>query len=132
LFLNNLPQWAIFLVAFAAGLVGALLALFFQRLAIIAAGFLGGGSLLLDAINLSGWQAAPVSWLIFLIGGFVGALLLYFLFDWTLIFLSSLIGADLIRQGIPVSPSMTAVVFFGLFIAGFIVQAKMMGPRNRK
>jgi len=131
-FLAGMPQWSISLVAVLAGIAGALLALFFQRLAIVVAGFVGGGYVLMNALNLSGWQAPPLSWLLFVIGGIIGALLLYFLFDWTLIFLSSVVGASLMIRAIPMNPAITGVLFLGLFITGFLIQAKMMGRRNRR
>jgi hypothetical protein len=131
LFFSGLADWLILVIAFITGLVGALLALLFQRLAIVAAGFGAGGYLVLHIMNLSGWQATPLVWLPFLMGGLVGALLLYFLFDWTLIFLSSFIGASLITQSLPVSPPVAGLLLFGLFIAGFMMQASMM-RRDRK
>ncbi len=130
-FFSGLPQWQILVIALIAGVIGALLAVFFQRLAIVVAGFAGGGYLILHVLNISGWQPTPISWLPFLIGGLVGAVLLYFLFDWTLIFLSSVIGASLITQTVPLSPPVAGLLLFGLFIAGFLTQAKMM-KRERK
>jgi hypothetical protein len=130
-FLSGLPEWQILVLALIAGLIGALLAVFFQRIAIVVAGFAGGGYLILHILNMSGWQATPISWLPFFIGGFAGAVLLYFLFDWTLIFLSSVIGASLITQAVPLSPPVAGLLLFALFIAGFVTQAKIM-KRDRK
>ena len=130
-YFSGLPEWQILIIALIAGFIGALLAVFFQRIAIVVAGFAGGGYLIQHILNISGWQATPISWLPFLIGGLAGAVLLYFLFDWTLIFLSSIIGASLITQAIPLSPPVSGFLLFALFIAGFVTQAKMM-KRDRK
>jgi len=131
LFFSGLADWVVVIIAFIGGIIGALLAVFFQRLAVVCAGFAAGAYLVLHVLTLSGWQGKPLAWLPVLIGGLVGALLLYFLFDWTLIFLSSVVGASLITQTLPLSPPIAALLLMGLFIAGFATQAKMM-KRNRK
>ena len=125
-FFSGLPEWQVLIIALIAGLIGALLAVFFQRIAIVVAGFAGGGYLILHIVNMSGWQTTPITCLPFLIGGLAGAILLYFIFDWTLIFLSSVIGASLITQVVPLSPQFAGLLLFVLFIAGFVTQAKMM------
>ena len=130
-FFTGLPNWLMLVIALVAGLIGALVALFFQRIAIVLAGFAAGGYLILHFLNISGWKTAPLSWLPFLVGGLAGAVLLYFLFDWTLIFFSSIVGASLIAQSIPLSPTFSGLLFIGLFIVGFVTQANMM-KRDRK
>ncbi|MBW1782009.1 MAG: DUF4203 domain-containing protein [Deltaproteobacteria bacterium] len=123
---SGMPEWLILVIALIGGLLGALLAIFFQRVAIVAAGFAAGGYLILQLLNISGWQATRLPWLPFLIGALAGAILLYFLFDWTLIFLSSVTGASLITQAFPLSPPLAGLLLLALFIFGFVTQAKMM------
>ena len=112
-------------VALILGIIGALLALFLQKIAIAVLGFLAGG-------KLAGAIAAAFlvhygehSTIVFLVGGIVGAILLLFLFDWALIVVSSLIGSHLIvYQGAIVLPqSGSLIVFIGLAVIGMLVQA---------
>jgi Domain of unknown function (DUF4203) len=112
-------------VALVLGLIGALLALFLQKIAIAVLGFLAGGKLAGAIAAAFFVQYAQHSTIIFVVGGIIGAILLLVLFDWALIVVSSLIGADLIVfQGaitLPVSGS--TIVFIGLTIIGILVQA---------
>ena len=112
-------------VAIILGIIGALLALFLQKIAISVLGFLAGG-------KLAGAIAAAFlihygehSTIVFLAGGIIGAILLLFLFDWALIVVSSLIGSHLIvYQGAIVLPqSGSLIVFIGLAVIGMLVQA---------
>jgi hypothetical protein len=110
-------------VAIVLGLIGALLALFLQKVAIAVLGFLAGG-------KLAGAIAAAFlvhygqhSTIVFLVGGIVGAILLLVLFDWALIVVSSLIGAHLIQSAVVLPATGSTIVFLGLAVVGIIVQA---------
>ena len=95
-FMREPPVWMTLLVALVLGVLGALLAILLQKLAIAVAGFIAGGRI--------AWAAAAAFWvdhahyrgITFVIGGILGALLLLALFDWVLILLSSIEGAHLI------------------------------------
>jgi MFS family permease len=99
-FMREPPVWMTLLVALVLGVVGALLAILLQKLAIAVAGFIAGGRI--------AWALAAAFWvehahyrgITFVIGGILGALLLLALFDWVLILLSSVEGAHLIANGI--------------------------------
>jgi uncharacterized protein DUF4203 len=109
--------------ALVLGFLGALLALFLQKIAIAVLGFLAGGKLA-NAIAATFFiHYAEHTGLIFLIGGILGALLLLSLFDWALIFISSVIGAHLIQSVAPLPPTGTAILFVVLVIFGVLVQA---------
>ena len=110
-------------VALVLGLIGALLALFLQKIAVAVLGFLAGGKLAGALAAAFFVQYAQYSTFIFLFGGLVGAILLLVLFDWTLIVVSSLIGAHLIQSAIVLPPSGSTIVFIGLVILGILVQA---------
>jgi hypothetical protein len=110
-------------VALVLGLIGALLALFLQKIAIAILGFLAGGKLAGSIAAAFFVQYAQHSTVIFVIGGIIGAILLLFLFDWALIVVSSLIGAHLIQSAIVLPPSGATIVFIGLVILGILVQA---------
>jgi hypothetical protein len=126
-FFSAAPLWLVLVIAFVAGVLGALLALFVQRVAIGLAGFIGGGYVLLTALNFLGFQVTSVpAWLIFLIGGIIGLVLMMALFDWTLIVLSSLTGASLVVQAVRLNPELSAVLFVGLLIVGLVVQARLL------
>ncbi len=111
------------LIALVLGLIGALLALFLQKVAIAVLGFLAGGKLA-GAITAAFFvHYGQYSTVIFVIGGILGAVLLLVLFDWALIIVSSLIGAHLIQSAIVLPASGSTIVFIGLAIIGVLVQA---------
>ena len=112
-------------VAIVLGIIGALLALFLQKIAIAVFGFLAGGKLagaIAAAFFVHYTQYSPV---IFVVGGLIGALLLLTLFDLALIVISSLIGAHLIQSAIVLPPAGSTIVFLGLAVIGMLVQASM-------
>src|SRR6266576_2060191 len=105
-------------VALVLGLIGALLALFLQKVAVAVLGFLAGGKLAGAIAAAFFVHYAQYSTVIFLIGGAVGAILLLALFDWALIVVSSLIGAHLIQSAIVLPASGSTIVFIGLAVLG--------------
>ena len=111
------------LVAVAFGLLGALLALFLQKIAIAVLGFLAGGKLASAIAAAFFVHYAQYSAIIFVVGGIIGAILLLALFDWALIVVSSFIGAYLIQSGIVLPPTGSTIVFIVLAILGIFVQA---------
>ena len=116
----------ILVIALVLGLIGALLAIFLQRVAIGLAGFVAGGYITVAVMNLIGLEGDPFLWLLYVIGGIIGALLLFFMFDWALIALSSIIGAALIIQQLEFSPTLKMTLFFGLLLAGFVFQTALL------
>src|SRR5437868_180853 len=110
-------------VALVLGFVGALLALFLQKVAIALAGFFAGGKLAIAAAAAFLPNLTPYFWLTFLIGGVIGAILLLVLFDWALIFLSAITGAYLVESAFALPPTGTAILFVVLVIVGVLVQA---------
>jgi hypothetical protein len=111
------------IIALALGLIGALLALFLQKIAIAVLGFLAGGKLAGAIAAAFLVQYAQHSTIIFVIGGIIGAILLLVLFDWALIIVSSLIGAHLIQSAIVLPASGSTIVLIGLAVIGILVQA---------
>ena len=110
-------------IALVLGLIGALLALFLQKVAIAVLGFLAGGKLAGAIAAAFFVQYAQYSTVIFLAGGIIGAILLLVLFDWALIVVSSLIGAHLIQSTIMLPASGSTILFIGLAIIGILIQA---------
>ena len=120
------PTWFIPLLALACGVVGVLLAIFFQKLALAVAGFLAGGYLAGYLAFSAGWTDLPnFPGLVAIIGGVIGAVLLVVLFDWGLILLSSLAGSALIARSVPLNPTLEMVLFIILAAAGFALQARL-------
>ena len=113
-------------IALGLGLIGALLAIFFQAVAIALAGFVAGGYITFSIMNLFGLGAPKLFWLFYLTGGILGTVLLFIIFDWALIALSSVIGASLIVQVIELSPHLEVVVFFLLIISGVLFQSRLL------
>lgn len=116
--------------ALVLGFVGALLALFLQKLAIGIAGFLAGGKLALAIAAAFFVQLASYPGITFLVGGIVGALLLLIVFDWALIVLSSVVGAYLIQSALTLPPSGSTVLFVVLVAIGVVVQVAAMRGRR--
>jgi hypothetical protein len=118
-------------VALVLGLIGALLALFLQKVAVAVLGFLAGGKLAGSIAAAFFVHYAQYSTVIFVIGGVVGAILLLVLFAWALIVVSSFIGAHLIQSAIVLPASGSTIVFIGLAVLGILVQAaSLRGSRG--
>src|SRR5213082_64184 len=110
-------------IALLLVLIGALLALFLQKIAIAVLGFLAGGKLAGAIAAAFFVHYAQYSTFIFLVGGVIGAILLLVLFDWALIVVSSLIGAHLIQSAIVLPASGSTIVFIALTIISIVIQA---------
>jgi hypothetical protein len=123
LLLGPQPFWILWAAGLVCGIIGAVLALFFQRLAIGIGGFVAGSTIALHLTLMMGHQPGA---LVALIGGIVGAVALYLLFDWALILLSSVAGATFIIEALgrhaPYAPVLTAA----LIAAGVIFQARLL------
>ena len=122
----GLPVWLLVLVSVLAGLAGALLAIFLQKIAVGLAGFIAGGYLAMGSLEWLGLNLGPFSWLPFVIGGILGGVLVAVLFDWALMILSSLTGAGLIAPILSSDPSISALIFIALWILGLIIQARLL------
>lgn len=121
------------IVALIAGLAGAVLAIFMQKVAIGLAGALAGAYYV--NVFLASWPARDpwVGWVIMLIGAIIGALLLLLLFKWALILFSSVAGAYLIvRALVPfgMSDELKGGLFLALLLVGVFVQARPKAPRT--
>jgi hypothetical protein len=110
-------------IALVLGFVGALLALFLQKIAIAIAGFFAGGKLAIAIAAALFAQHGQYFWLTFLIGGIIGAILLLVVFDWALIVLSAVVGAYLIQSAIALPSTGAGILFVALVVVGVVVQA---------
>ena len=129
-YLHIKPDWVAWVIALAVGLLGALLANFFQKLAIGVAGFFAGAYLASRlATQLAAQVKTPV-WIIILIGGIIGVILMYIIFEWALILLSSLAGAILVVDGFKLAGLIAVIVGALLFVVGMVFQTSL-NRRNR-
>ena len=105
-----------------AGIGGALLAVFVQKVAISVAGALAGGFYLWRLSEAASMHDSQ--WIAALAGAVLGAILLMFLFQWALILLSSVLGADLLLRPIDLSPGLIGALFVILVVVGIAIQAR--------
>lgn len=117
-------------VEIGVGLLGALLAIYVQELAIGIAGFFLGGELGLLLCRAVAFYNPHYWWLAFLVGGVVGAIVSVSFFDWGLIILSSLAGAHLIVDAIHTTHVIKIAGFVALVMVGIICQASILGKRK--
>ena len=129
LYLSLQPAWVAWTVALGFGLIGALLAVFFQTLAIGIGGFAAGSIITVHFMVVMGVTVVPM---ISLIGGIIGAVLLYVVFDWALMGLSSVAGATLIVQILDLNPRVEMVLFVALIAAGIYFQMVLWPRRHPK
>ena len=122
LLVNEPSSLLALLIALVLGVLGALLALFLQKVAIAVLGFFAGGKLATAIAAAFFVHYAQYSTIIFVIGGIIGAILLLAVFGWALIVVSSFIGAYLIESAIVLPPTGSTLVFIGLAIVGIFVQ----------
>ena len=117
-------------IAIVFGFIGALLALFLQKVAIAVAGFLAGGKLAMALIGAFIAEGARYPGITFIVGGIIGMILLLVLFDWALIVMSALVGAYLIGHTIVLPPTGATLLFVGIAAIGIIVQATAFRRRT--
>jgi hypothetical protein len=128
---QNPPLWLSLLLSVVLGLIGAVLAMMVQKLAIGIAGFLVGGRLAI-AVAAAVWvNYAHYSMITFIVGGIVGAILLLALFDWALIIFSAIEGARLIAESVHLPSTGATVLVVALTALGIFVQAALFRRGRR-
>ena len=120
------PDWVVLLIALGLGIVGAILAVVVQQIAVAIAGFIFGGYALLAILAAIGVDSGQWYWLIFIVGGIIGAVLVLALFDPALIGLSAFVGANLLTTLFNPTPPLNLVLFVVLFIVGVVFQAGLL------
>jgi Domain of unknown function (DUF4203) len=129
------PAGGMLLLALCAGLLGVLLAIFLQKVAVAIAGFFLGAFLL---ANLLGWPLPPLrlsEQLVLLVAGVVAAILALALFDLALILYSAIAGAGLIVNHVHLGLGGDARLLLLIVLAavGAAVQARWLhGHRVRR
>lgn len=112
------------------GVIGILMALLLQRLAVAVGGFFAGGYLAMLVVAYYHFEAQAL--FAYVIGGVAGTIFLTLVFDWALILLSALIGAALMVPWLASSSSERIPIFLVLSAAGIIIQWKLLKPAQLK
>lgn len=126
------PEWVGLLIGLAAGLLGALVAVPLQRLAVAVAGFLAAGYAVYSLLVVWGVENSTVLLIVALLGALLGAVLVALLFDWALIVLSAGVGAALLTQAVllgwlNLERPLPVVGFVVLLAVGIVAQAAQVG-----
>ncbi len=119
----NQPRWVVWVFGAGAGIVGAVLAMLFQRVAFALAGFYAGGYLAIFVAQSFGWGVLDLA---ILVGGVIGAVLATLVMDWAIIVLSSFVGAGLIVASLGLDSLQGAILAGMLAAVGILVQATLM------
>ena len=129
-FFPDASGWTAIGIGIAGGVLGALLALFLQRVAVALAGFAGGGFFLVNIVEMFQIQTGSNFWIPMIVGGIIGAALMMLIFDWSLVILSSGLGAYLFVQELHLRNSIELAVMLALFVVGIVVQSKGMKKKG--
>jgi len=121
------PQWLVWLAGAATGLIGAIVAMLFQRVAFALGGLYAGGYLALLAADryLPGTFGLGA----FVIGGAAGAIVAALIMDGAIIALSCMLGAALVVSSLGLGELGSVLAYAGLLAIGILVQVRLMrGP----
>ena len=124
------PEWALLVGGLAVGMLGAVLAIFFMRVAFAIAGFFAGaylGLMVVQTVLVGGNSIIG-----FAVGGLLGAIAALVLMNWTIIVFSSFVGAAAIATQLPLGQTARALIFVVLVIIGFVVQARLLSRSESK
>jgi len=112
--------------------IGIVIALFMQSIAIGIVGFLAGSYITYSLLPVFGEFSLEVTWLIVLIGGIVGVVLSILIIDWMLILLSSLAGAAIIVHHIFPNSWVKPVICIVLSVAGIVIQTILFLRKEKR
>jgi hypothetical protein len=111
-------------VAIAAGLIGMLLAIVLQKVAVALAGFFLGVVLTAAALPAVGVALGPWTGLALAAGGLVVAMLALGLFSLAIVVLTAGAGASLLADAIAPPAPWPAILLVVLWIVGIVVQRR--------
>jgi hypothetical protein len=132
-YLASEPYWLHLLVGVSVGLVGALISILVQYVAIAIGGFMGGAYLAskflqyATMLDLEGWKSLIVG-----VAGILGVVMLLISFDTILVLLSALTGAALLVSILDLEPFLRLGVFVALAITGILFQLTVLTSGRRK
>jgi hypothetical protein len=116
-------SWLIWLGAIGAGLIGAILAMLFQRVGFALGGFYAGSYVALLIVERFAPGSAGAG--AFVIGGVVGAVFAVLIMDWAIIILSCLLGAALVVPSLGLRDLTSLLVYISLVTVGVLIQAQL-------
>jgi hypothetical protein len=116
-------QDTVLIASLVAGITGAVLAVFVQKLAVSLAGA-ATGAYLLDQFFRSLPSYPDLGWIFLIAAAILGALLMAIVFRWALILLTSLAGAHLIGEWLPLPRGWLAAAYAALVVIGVSVQSR--------
>ena len=127
-YLADKDQWIRIAASVGAGVIGAILGMFLQRLGFAIGGFFAGAYLAFRIFEHFHPQGDPHIWMI--IGGVIGAVIAALVMDWAIIVISALAGAAAILSPFTtLEPQMANVLFILLACVGVVFQSQMLaGP----
>ncbi|MGD8318422.1 MAG: hypothetical protein PVH21_07855 [Myxococcales bacterium] len=124
LWLSNQGAWLVVAAGIVAGVVGAILAVVFQRVGFALAGFYAAIYLAVAFSGKLGLDSASPT--ILLVAGVAGAILALLLTDWAIILLSALAGAVAISSVFVMAPLAEYAIVAALASMGIIAQRRML------
>lgn len=128
--IHGQPHSVLLIIALFAGILGAMMAIFIQKFAIVAGGFFAGGYLLVELLKILSVRTEHYYWFIFIAGGLAGAILMSIVFGWALIILSSVAGSILIFQNFHLNERFSEIIFIVLVILGIVIQSGLIREKN--
>ena len=117
-------------LAVLGGVLGAVLSVVLQRIAVWLVGFAAGGYVGVVFADQIRPNPEHFFWMAFIIGGILGAILMAVLFEWALILLSAVTGAFLIVSSIPLPSNAFLPAWVLLTVAGILIQRRMKSGRR--
>jgi hypothetical protein len=125
------PETTTLLFALFLGLIGAVVALVLQRLAVSIAGFIGGGIVAVQLVEAFSIEIGSAL-IVFVLGGILGLILVSFLFDWALILLSSAAGAQVLVEVVGWERPLSLIMMAVVTAVGIVIQASQMQRETAK
>jgi hypothetical protein len=125
--LGDQEQWVILLAALAAGVLGAVIAVFLERIAFALVGLLAGAGIALEIVQQAGWQESAL--IAAVVGGAVGLVAALLLTDWAIVVLSALVGAAALVSvfaEVGLDEALRPLVFIALAVVGVWFQGRQL------
>jgi hypothetical protein len=132
MFVKSDATWINWLIAIGLGILGGIMAVGLQKIAVGAAGFIAGGYGLVYFLQMLGVQIGDISWLFFIAGGVIGAGLVLAMFDFALILLSSVAGSIMISQTFVSAGWAATIAFLALVFIGILIQWATLRAEGKK
>jgi hypothetical protein len=120
----DLPVWMTLVAGILAGIVGAILAIVYERFAFALAGFYAVAFLAVIIGQHLGYPFVPYP--VVILAGAVGAIATVFLTDWAIIVFSAIAGAAAVATAISATPAVQAITLLVLSLVGIFFQRAML------